>query len=87
MDVSSAYAFLGLKPESSLDEARKVFEVRALQLRSDRFKGSLRPAAESAMAEVDEAWYVVRRHLLSGGQPVNYEPLPPRSWPMLHLPA
>jgi curved DNA-binding protein CbpA len=67
MDVRSAYALLVLKPEADLDEAKKVFDKRALELRSDRFKGRLRPAAESAMAEVDEAWYVVWRHLRSGG--------------------
>lgn len=67
MDVRSAYAVLVLNPESDLAEAKKSFDKRALELRSDQFKGSLRPAAESAMAEVDEAWYVVWRHLRSGG--------------------
>jgi hypothetical protein len=73
MDVSTAYAVLRLKPESSLDEATKVFDAQATRLDPDRVRRSLRPAAQSKMAQVNEAWDVVRGHLQSGGGPVIYE--------------
>jgi uncharacterized membrane protein YhaH (DUF805 family) len=81
MDVTTAYAVLRLKPESSLDEAGKVFDAQAIRLDPERVRRSLRPAAVSKMAQVNDAWDVVRQHLQSGGGPVNYEvaPLPERS--------
>ena len=75
MDVSAAYSVLRLKPESSLDEAKKVFDARVIRLQPDRVGRSLRPAAESALVEVNSAWDVVRHHLEAGGGPVTYEPL------------
>ena len=81
MDVTTAYAVLRLKPESSLDEAGKVFDAQATRLDPEQVKRSLRPAAVSKMAQVNDAWDVVRQHLQSGGGPVTYEaaPLPERS--------
>ena len=76
MDLRTAYAVLGLKPESSLDEAERLFDARAVRLDPNRVNRSLRPAAELAMAETNEAWDVVRQHLQSGGGPVTYEPAP-----------
>jgi uncharacterized membrane protein YhaH (DUF805 family) len=73
MDVNTAYAVLRLKPESSLDEAGKVFDAQAIRLDPERVKRSLRPAAVSKMTQVNDAWDVVRGHLESGGGPVNYE--------------
>jgi DnaJ-class molecular chaperone len=78
MDVSTAYAVLGLKPDSSLDEAKKVFDARANRLQPERVKASLQPAAKSAMAEANEAWDVARRHLASGGGPVTYDQSSPQ---------
>jgi hypothetical protein len=43
MDVSTAYAVLGLKPDSSLDEAKEVFDARANRLQPECVKASLRP--------------------------------------------
>ena len=74
MDVKTAYAVLRLKPESSLAEANEVFDAQANRFDPDRVKRSLRPAAELKMAQVNEAWDVVRGHLQSGGGPVTYEP-------------
>jgi uncharacterized membrane protein YhaH (DUF805 family) len=76
MDVKTAYAVLRLKPESSLAEANEVFDAQAIRFDPDRVKRSLRPAAESKMAQVNEAWDAVRGHLQSGGGPVSYEPAP-----------
>jgi uncharacterized membrane protein YhaH (DUF805 family) len=76
MDVKTAYAVLRLKPESSLAEANEVFDAQAIRFDPDRVKRSLRPAAESKMAQVNEAWDAVRGHLQSGGGPVSYEPVP-----------
>jgi uncharacterized membrane protein YhaH (DUF805 family) len=75
---------LRLKPESSLDEAGKVFDAQAVRLDPERIKDSLRPAAESKMAQVKEAWDVVRDHLESGGGPVSLEvaPVQERSQPI-----
>jgi hypothetical protein len=79
--VSNAYAVLGFV-ESSLDEAKKVFDARANRLDPARVKFSLRPAAQASVAEANEAWGVVLLHLQSGGGPVTYEqpPLVERSW-------
>ena len=55
MDVSTADAVLGLKPDPSLDEAKKVFDARANRLQPERAKASLQPAAKSAVAEANEA--------------------------------
>jgi hypothetical protein len=79
MDVSTAYAVLGLKPDPSLDEAKKVFDARANRLQPERAKASLQPAAKSAVAEANEAWDVARRHLASGGGPVTYDQRPPKN--------
>jgi hypothetical protein len=45
MDVTTAYAVLRLKPESSLDEAGKAFEAQAARFDPRRVKSSRRPAA------------------------------------------
>jgi uncharacterized membrane protein YhaH (DUF805 family) len=84
MDVTTAYAVLRLKPESSLDETGKVFDAQATRLGPNRVNRSLRPAAESKMAQVKEAWDAVRGHLESGGGPVTYQVahLPERSHPI-----
>jgi uncharacterized membrane protein YhaH (DUF805 family) len=87
MDVTTAYAVLRLKPESSLDEAGKVFDAQAVRLDPERVKRSLRPAAESRMAQVNDAWDAVRQHLESGGGPVTYEVAPPPEQSQRPVPA
>jgi hypothetical protein len=39
MDVRTNYAVLGLRPESSLDEANEAFDARVIRLHPDRVSG------------------------------------------------
>src|SRR5665647_3589290 len=70
MDVVAAYAVLGLEPDGSLEEAKRVFRSRAMLLHPDRVEGGLRPTAEAAMAQLTTAYDVVTQHI-EGGRPRN----------------
>ena len=63
MDLTLAYAVMGLDSESDLSTAKKAYRARAILLHPDRVEGGLRSDAEAAMAQLNEAWGTVREHL------------------------
>jgi hypothetical protein len=68
MDVVTAYAVLGVEPDCSLEEVKRVFRGRAMLLHPDRVEGGLRSTAEAAMAQLNTAYDVVSQHI-EGGRP------------------
>lgn len=69
MDLVQAYAVMGIEREATLDQAKKMYRARAVLLHPDRVDGSLRLDAERAMAQLNQAWDLVRQHLQSGSDP------------------
>lgn len=67
MDMQGAYAVLGLSPTASLEEAKRAFRTRAQLMHPDRVTAGLRGEAESAMAQINEAWSMVRDHIERNG--------------------
>jgi len=63
LSTDAAFAVLGLEPTATLPEARRANRARARQVHPDRVEDSTRARAETQMAELNEAWHVVERHL------------------------
>lgn len=51
MDVSTAHGVRGLKPKSSLEEAKKVFDARAIRLHPDQLRRVAEMMATGALTE------------------------------------
>lgn len=77
MDVRGAYAILGLQPTATLAEAKRAFRTRAQLMHPDRVSAGLRQDAEGAMAQLNEAWSLVREHLERHGPGLPPEDTPP----------
>lgn len=71
MDLRLAYGIMGLQPDASLDHAKKAYRARAVLLHPDRVEGTLRADADSAMAQLNEAWDTVRAHLQQARSPTT----------------
>src|SRR5665647_3745708 len=66
MELRSAYDVMGLKYDCSHDDAKKTYRARAILLHPDRVDGGLRRDAEAAMAQLNEAWGMVRGDIERG---------------------
>jgi len=66
MELRSAYDVMGLKYDCSQDDAKKTYRARAILLHPDRVDGGLRRDAEAAMAQLNEAWGMVRGDIERG---------------------
>jgi hypothetical protein len=65
MDVVSACAVLGVDEDANLVDAKRAFRLRARMLHPDGVANSLRPEAEKAMSQLNEALETLSAHLIN----------------------
>jgi hypothetical protein len=63
VDIAMARAVLGITPDTDLASAQKVFRARARLMHPDQAPAGIKSEAEKAMADLNEAWSVVRSDL------------------------
>jgi hypothetical protein len=70
MDITTAYAVVGVERGTSISDAKTAFRSRSKLLHPDRADGSSLPEAERAMAQLTEAWAAVQRDIHGTGEAI-----------------
>ena len=68
MDVTTAYALVGVERGATMLDARTAFRSRSKLLHPDRADGSTMPEAGRAMAQLTQAWSIVQHHVQAAGE-------------------
>ncbi|MDY6837132.1 MAG: J domain-containing protein [Thermodesulfobacteriota bacterium] len=79
MDIEKSLEILGLKPDATLDEAKRAYKAQVKIWHPDRFSHDsiLRPRAEENIRRVNIAYAQVRSYLMSKHKGISWQKL----WP------